>query len=105
MVETIFPAFGFSDASIRITTILIANGLIPNLIFAWAFERPLTGLPLVCSYFPVDPRSLDALVKNDWVLGLEESRVLTRKVETYRFYIPARTQAIEMLRYILRFWP
>jgi len=38
VVETIFPAFRFGDAAIRIATIVLAIGLIPALIFAWAFE-------------------------------------------------------------------
>lgn len=38
VVETIFPAFGFSDAAIRIVVIVFAIGLIPTLILAWAFE-------------------------------------------------------------------
>ena len=44
IVETIFPAFGFTDAAIRITTIVFAIGLIPTLIFAWAFELTPEGL-------------------------------------------------------------
>ena len=44
VVETIFPAFGFGDASVRIVTIVVAIGLIPALIFAWAFELTPEGL-------------------------------------------------------------
>jgi len=44
VVETIFPAFGFSDAAIRIVVIVCAIGLIPTLILAWAFELTPDGL-------------------------------------------------------------
>jgi TolB-like protein/Tfp pilus assembly protein PilF len=44
VVETIFPAFGFGDAAVRIVTIVFAIGLIPTLIFAWAFEMTPEGL-------------------------------------------------------------
>ena len=44
VVETIFPAFGFGDAAIRIATIVLAIGLIPALIIAWAFELTPEGL-------------------------------------------------------------
>jgi TolB-like protein/Tfp pilus assembly protein PilF len=44
VVETIFPAFGFTDAAIRITTIVFGIGLIPTMIFAWAFELTPEGL-------------------------------------------------------------
>jgi len=44
VVETIFPAFGFGEAAVRIATISLAIGLIPVLIFAWAFELTPEGL-------------------------------------------------------------
>jgi TolB-like protein/lipoprotein NlpI len=44
VVETIFPAFGFGDAAIRIATIVLAIGLIPTLVFSWAFELTPQGL-------------------------------------------------------------
>jgi len=44
VVETIFPAFGFGDAAVRIATILLAIGLVPTLIVAWAFELTPEGL-------------------------------------------------------------
>ena len=44
VVETVFPAFGFGDAAVRIVTIVVAIGLIPALIFAWAFEITPEGL-------------------------------------------------------------
>jgi len=44
VVETIFPAFGFGDAAVRITTIALVIGLLPALILAWAFELTPEGL-------------------------------------------------------------
>jgi hypothetical protein len=44
VVETIFPAFGFGDAAVRIVTIVFGIGLFPALIFAWAFELTPEGL-------------------------------------------------------------
>ncbi len=44
VVETIFPAFGFGDAAVRIVTIVLAIGLIPALTLAWAFELTPEGL-------------------------------------------------------------
>jgi TolB-like protein/tetratricopeptide (TPR) repeat protein len=44
VVETIFPAFGFGDAAIRIVTIIFAIGLIPTVIIAWVFEFTADGL-------------------------------------------------------------
>jgi len=44
VVETIFPAFGFSDAALRIVTIILAIGIVPVVVFAWAFELTPEGL-------------------------------------------------------------
>jgi len=44
VVETIFPAFGFGDATVRMVTIIFAIGLIPFLIFTWVFELTPEGL-------------------------------------------------------------
>lgn len=44
VVETILPAFGFGDAAVRIATIVLGIGLIPALVFAWAFELTPEGL-------------------------------------------------------------
>ena len=46
VVETIFPAFGFSDAAVRIGVIIFSIGLVPVLVFAWAFELTAEGLKL-----------------------------------------------------------
>ena len=46
VVETILPAFGFGDPAVRIVTIVLVIGLIPTLIFAWAFELTPEGLKL-----------------------------------------------------------
>ncbi len=44
VVETIFPAFGFGDAALRLVTIVLAIGIIPAVVFAWAFELTPEGL-------------------------------------------------------------
>ena len=44
VVETIFPAFGFGDAAVRVVTIVFTIGLVPMLLFAWAFELTPEGL-------------------------------------------------------------
>ncbi len=44
VVETIFPAFGVGDAAVRIVTIVFGIGLVPVLIFSWAFEMTPEGL-------------------------------------------------------------
>jgi len=44
VVDTILPAFGFGDVAVRLVTIAFATGLLPVLIFAWAFELTPEGL-------------------------------------------------------------
>ena len=44
VVETVFPAFGFGDAAVRIVVIGLAVGFFPVLIFAWIFEITPEGL-------------------------------------------------------------
>jgi len=44
VVETIFPAFGFGDVVVCVVTIVFAIGLVPTLVFAWAFELTPEGL-------------------------------------------------------------
>ncbi|MGB5211407.1 MAG: hypothetical protein WBP60_12880 [Gammaproteobacteria bacterium] len=44
VVETIFPAFGFGDQAIRAVVITLAIGLLPVVVFAWAFELTPEGL-------------------------------------------------------------
>jgi len=44
VVETIFPAFGFGDAAIRLSVIILTVGFVPVLILAWAFELTPDGL-------------------------------------------------------------
>ena len=41
---TIFPLFGFGNAPARIVVIVMAVGLVPALILAWAFELTPEGL-------------------------------------------------------------
>ncbi len=44
VVETVFPAFGFDDAAVRIVVIALAVGFVPVLIFSWVFELTPEGL-------------------------------------------------------------
>lgn len=44
VAETIFPLFGFDDTPARIVVIVLAIGLIPSMILAWAFELTPEGL-------------------------------------------------------------
>ena len=44
VVETIFPAFGFGDAAVRIIVIVLGIGFVPVLILAWVFELTPEGL-------------------------------------------------------------
>ncbi len=44
VVETIFPAFGFSDNAVRVVVIVFAVGFIPALIMAWVFEFTPDGI-------------------------------------------------------------
>lgn len=43
VVETIFPVYDLSDAAIRLVIMLLAIGLIPVVVFAWAFELTPEG--------------------------------------------------------------
>jgi TolB-like protein/predicted Zn-dependent protease len=43
VVETIFPVYGMSDGAIRLVVTLLAIGLIPVVILAWAFELTPEG--------------------------------------------------------------
>ena len=44
VVETVFPAFGFGGTDVRMVIIVLVIGLIPVLIFSWAFELTPEGL-------------------------------------------------------------
>jgi TolB-like protein len=44
VVETIFPAFGFGDAAIRLVVMVLAIGFVPVVVLAWAFELTPEGL-------------------------------------------------------------
>jgi adenylate cyclase len=44
VVETVFPAFGFGDAPVRIAVLLSAVGFFPALTFAWVFEITPEGV-------------------------------------------------------------
>jgi adenylate cyclase len=60
VVETIFPAFGFDDATTRYTVIALMIGFVPAVIFAWTFEVSPKGLRLdrgIDQHAPTDPRT------------------------------------------------
>jgi len=44
VVETIFPAFGFGDAAVRLVVVAFAAAFIPALVLAWVFEWTPEGL-------------------------------------------------------------
>lgn len=44
VVETILPAFGYSDVAIRYIVIVLAIAFIPSLVFSWVFEITPEGL-------------------------------------------------------------
>jgi TolB-like protein/Tfp pilus assembly protein PilF len=44
VVETIFPAFGFGDAAIRVLVIVVAIAFIPVVVLSWVFEITPEGL-------------------------------------------------------------
>jgi adenylate cyclase len=44
VVETLFPIYGLSDAAIRLVVTLLAIGLLPAVVLAWAFELTPEGL-------------------------------------------------------------
>jgi len=46
VVETIFPAYGFSDKAIRVVVTVFSIGFIPALVGAWVFEFTPDGLKL-----------------------------------------------------------
>lgn len=44
VVETVFPAFGFGEAAVRVVTLAFVIGLIPVLVIAWVFELTPEGV-------------------------------------------------------------
>jgi adenylate cyclase len=44
VAETIFPLFGFDDAPARVVVVVLAIGLVPALVIAWAFELTPEGI-------------------------------------------------------------
>ncbi|MGB5629879.1 MAG: hypothetical protein WBM57_10965, partial [Woeseiaceae bacterium] len=44
VIETIFPAFGFTDRAVRIAVIVLGIGFVPAVIGAWVFEWTPEGL-------------------------------------------------------------
>ena len=44
VAQTVFPAFGLGATTVRIVIVVLAIGLLPVLVFAWAFEITPDGL-------------------------------------------------------------
>ena len=44
VAQTLLPAFGFGGAALRIVIVVLGIGLVPLLVFAWAFELTPEGL-------------------------------------------------------------
>lgn len=42
--QTVFSAFGFGETALRVVIVVLATGLLPVLVFAWAFELTPEGL-------------------------------------------------------------
>ena len=68
VVETIFPAFGFDDATTRYTVIALMIGFVPAVMLAWTLEVSPEGLRLdrgVAQHVPPDPsthKRLDQII-------------------------------------------
>ncbi len=76
VAETIFPLFGFDDTPARIVVIVLAIGLVPSVILAWAFEVTPEGLKKESEVDPTQPLSprtgkkLDGMIMVLLALGL-----------------------------------
>lgn len=76
VAETIFPLFGFDDTPARIVVIVLAIGLLPSLIFAWAFELTPEGLKkeqkvdAAQAYVPRTDKVLDRIIMVALALAL-----------------------------------
>jgi len=76
VAETIFPLFGYGDTPARIVVVVLAIGLIPALIFAWAFELTPEGLKKESevdrsqSVTPQTGKQLDRVIMVVLALGL-----------------------------------
>ena len=65
VVETIFPAFGFDDATTRYTVIALMIGFVPAVILAWTFEVSPEGVRLdsgVAQHVPRTHKRLDQVI-------------------------------------------
>ena len=68
VAETIFPLFGFGDGPARLVVIMLAIGLVPVLIFSWAFEWTPQGfkrdsdVDLEHSVAPKTGKKLDSII-------------------------------------------
>ena len=111
VVETIFPAFGFSEFVVRITTIVFAVGFVPVLVFAWAFELTPEGLKREkdvdrsISITPRTGRRLDRMIMAGLALALgyfafdkfvlEPHRQATLERQTAAELAQAREEALQ----------
>jgi len=68
VVETIFPAFGFTDKAIRIVVIVLGIGFVPAVVGAWVFELTPEGL------------KRDAEARSEDATGVASSRIFDRTI-------------------------
>ena len=68
VVETLFPVYGFSDEAIRLVVNILAIGLLPVLVLAWAFEWTPEGLKRDAEVDHGKPVSLAAAKRFDRVI-------------------------------------
>jgi TolB-like protein/Tfp pilus assembly protein PilF len=70
VVETIFPAFGFSMAAVRIVTIVLAIGFVLVLVFAWVFQWTPEGLKRDREVDRLQPLSRQSAKRLDYIIML-----------------------------------
>ena len=76
VVQAVFPAFGLAADAVRVVIVVLAIGLLPALIFAWAFELTPDGLKRESevdrsqSITPQTGRKLDRLIMGVLALAL-----------------------------------
>ena len=74
VAETLFPVFGFSDNTLRITVILLAIGFVPVVILSWFFEWTAEGILRdgsgAAEVAPHSTRTIDRLIVAGLVLAV-----------------------------------
>ncbi len=68
VAETIFPLFGFGDTPARVVVVVLAIGLIPTLVLAWAFEWTPEGLRRDADVDRGRPAALDNAKRLDRII-------------------------------------